>query len=635
MRAIVFSLLLLSLAAGCGSSSGGGGAGSSTPLGGSTASSTSAGSSSAASSDFTAPVLNVTAPARGAYLDRQTNPGADVLVEGTVTDAGTGVASVAVNGVVVTPTAGRFSATVPLKKGGNPIIVTATDVAGNIARGIRSVVFAEAFDAGAQPVARALGARLTDGAFAAIAPIVMNAVHQSGLIQQQILNGGQPIYRDQTNLPSWLGGGCSLSIQITTQSVSFDPPTLAFDCRPGEINARIDIPNLRVSAEADDYCGVPWFAVTGDVTATNAEVQISLAMGVDPATGRITAAATNSTVILHGYDVDFTNLPGNIIGIFPVASAIRGPIESAVEDILRREVPPRVEAELNGLFQPISSTWNGNTATFTPTPGSIALDADGLTFACTADVTAPPLAGMPVVPGSYFDPAHGVVLPLFAPLSPEISAAVLSNMWNRAFHRTWQAGFFTFRIDQAFLNNQGVPFQLAIGSGVIASNVPQLAGLLPAGMTIPLAIDLDPRCQPILVPTPGQPDQARLVLPELHVRVAIDLGAGFFPLLEFATHAELGLAFTVRNGHELAFALGTANPVFEAELLSSLIPTGGLDLGRMLSTLGPGALTIAATSFAPLPIASLPGAGQPLLLQNASITVDGQANDYLVIEGDL
>ena len=34
-------------------------------------------------------------------------------------------------------------------------------------------------------------------------------------------------------------------------------------------------------------------------------------------------------------------------------------------------------------------------------------------------------------------------------------------------------------------------------------------------------------------------------------------------------------------------------------------------------------------------VAALPGAGQPLLLQNAAISVDGAANDYLVIEGDL
>ncbi len=299
--------------------------------------------------DIDTPVVTLSAPPRGAYLDRTTTPTRFVEVVGTAVDLGSGVASVQVNGQpVVLGANGSFRALISLRDGGNAIVAEATDNAGNTGGSVRSVVFAERADAGAAPLDHAIGARLNEGAMNAVGAVVMAGVVQSGAVPTMLYNGGQPIWRDSTTDPIF--GGCLLSIQIKIANVQHGTPVLTFDCVNGSVEATVQVPNVRISAEADDWCGIPWWAITGDVIASRADFTLGLNLTVDPVTGHIDCSPKTSSVTLHGYNVDFTNLPGNIIGIFPVASAIRGPIETAIEDALRNEVPPRVEAELNALL---------------------------------------------------------------------------------------------------------------------------------------------------------------------------------------------------------------------------------------------------------------------------------------------
>src|SRR5262249_14247024 len=112
-------LLVAAFLAGCGGSHGGGGGG--TTIGASTSATNNQGP------DLIPPEVTVTEPARGAFL-----PTGPVRVAGHVSDKGSGLAALTVQGVPVAyDTAGNFSTFVTLDPGVAPIKVSATDKAGN------------------------------------------------------------------------------------------------------------------------------------------------------------------------------------------------------------------------------------------------------------------------------------------------------------------------------------------------------------------------------------------------------------------------------------------------------------------------------------------------------------------------
>lgn len=614
------------LVAGCGGGGGGGGGGRSTsPVG-------PPNQPGFVGNDFDPPAIDVTSPDRGECFDAQSAPGRLIIVEGAVLDAGSGVDTLTINGQpALLGAGGAFRELLAVEKGANAVVLVARDKAGNEARSVRSVVWSERYEPPGTPIEKSLGARAAEGALNALAPAVVSAVEQSGTVQQQLLNGGQPIWQDYVSWPVF--GGCMLSIQVTIDAVSYTNPTLRFDCRPGELVATYSVRDLLVAARADDWCGTPWFEVTGNLTADEVHFTLGLDAGVDPQSGRVKLVATTSDVTFINYDVDFTNLPGQIIGVFPVASAIRGPIEDALEDALATDLPPLIEQELDNLLQPISRTWNGRTVTFTLVPTDVRIDADGIDLEAKSNVTTSASAGAPAVAGSYFDPTHGLALPVFAPVQPNMSVALLSNAWNRALYTSWQAGFWNVRIDQAFLNSVGAGVNFSLNAGLLAGYIPGFQTLVNANQNVPVAFETEMLAQPILLPDPIGPDHARLSLPELHLRVLMDFGSGWTTIWEFACHAEAGVVFTIVNGNQIAVSIG-GSPRFEVELLQSAVPLGGIDLGRFLTFLLPSVIQVVGRSIAPL---QLPQVGpQNVLMFNAPVVlVEGPQDEYIGAHGDL
>lgn len=100
-----------------------------------------AGNSSVASTsvnlDMTPPVLSITAPLNGTNVST-----AQISIQGAVTDALSGVASVTCGGSAAAITATNFSCSATLISGSNTIAITATDVAGNTAISSLTVVYA-------------------------------------------------------------------------------------------------------------------------------------------------------------------------------------------------------------------------------------------------------------------------------------------------------------------------------------------------------------------------------------------------------------------------------------------------------------------------------------------------------------
>ncbi|MCX6063916.1 MAG: stalk domain-containing protein, partial [Caldiserica bacterium] len=76
--------------------------------------------------DITPPVLSITSPANGT-----TTTSSQVTLRGTVTDAGSGLDYLEVNGTRVAVSSGSFTTTITLTPGSNTVTVSAWDKAGN------------------------------------------------------------------------------------------------------------------------------------------------------------------------------------------------------------------------------------------------------------------------------------------------------------------------------------------------------------------------------------------------------------------------------------------------------------------------------------------------------------------------
>ncbi|MFC1706845.1 hypothetical protein ACFL59_08500 [Planctomycetota bacterium] len=577
-------------------------------------------------SDPDVPVITITSPTRGELLDRSTNPSGEVVVAGTVIDALSGVASVEVNGrTAPLDSAGGFQLSVPLVKSGNAIVVTATDLAGNEARSVRSVVFAERYEPPSRDIPNSLCARVNEAALDALGSVIVATVQQGGTIYQALLNGGNPIWQDKVSMPLV---GCVASVRVTILGVAFDQPTLVFDTHSGEISATFSIPNVRISAVADDDgCGIPWPAVSGDISANRADITLGLAAAIDPQTQRLRLTPTRSTVTLNGFGVTFTNVPGQLLVMLP--SAVESQIADAIGSALRGVLPGLLEDEVNAFFQPLTGDWQGRKVTLTLTPDSCDIDEYGLLLVCSSNTTASSAAPhVPSAPGSFFEPAHGVSLPTFPAVSPNLSLGLVSNAWNRVLYATWQSGFWNLRIDQAFVNMVSPGGNTSFNTNIIASYA---SGIVPPSS--PMAIDTELLAQPILLPSPGGPTAAHLVVPELHIKLLVDSGSGFVPIAELAVHLEVDVDLVVQNGHELAVGL-SGTPRFEAELMSSTLPLNGPSVLRFLNSLAPSILSIVGRTIGPFPMGSL-SARNLVTLNGARIYVDGPAGDYIAVQGDL
>jgi hypothetical protein len=500
---------------------------------------------------------------------------------------------------------------------------------------VRSVLFADQFASPAAPVSNALGARINDGALNSVAPLIAQAIQNGQLIDQLLLNGGQPIWGDYATWPIF--GGCMIGINITVQSVSYQTPTITFNSTAaGDIVATLAIQNVSIGGDASDGCGIPWPDVTGTISASEVDVTLSVTPSVDPQTGQIVVVGAGANVGMQNYNFDFTNLTGQILNVFSlgqIGGAVRSPIENAIATAIENDLPPRLETALNALFAPITRTLGGQTITLALTPESLVADAFGMTFSCAADATGPTAPGLPSVPGSYFDAAQGLSLPTYPTGSPDLSLSLCTNAMNRALYTSWQAGFWNVHIDQQFVNAFGLNLPFSFDSNLLRSFVPGLTVIVPPGQTVPLALDVSLLCQPILLPPPnGAAGLAVLQLPEMHIKVEVDPGTGFVTLWEFAVHAEADVDVVVQNGDTLALTL-TGTSRFDAEVLNTILPQQGVDWGAAVSQLVPGAIRWGAGSMQPIPLPSI-GVSAPMPLQNPAVIVDG-GQDYWTVHGDL
>src|SRR5919106_2783624 len=142
-----------------------------------------------AQSDEEPPSILISRPMRGEYFSSPA-----IVVEGSVSDAGSGIAALLVNGTTVAPdpVTGGFSAVVPLDFGVNLVTVEAADGAGNAAHFSTSVMYSSEYLPAGLPVPNAAVTRLTDPALQTIGERTAQSAGQ--WIEGSLI--GQTLFRD-------------------------------------------------------------------------------------------------------------------------------------------------------------------------------------------------------------------------------------------------------------------------------------------------------------------------------------------------------------------------------------------------------------------------------------------------------
>jgi hypothetical protein len=465
----------------------------------------------------------------------------------------------------------------------------------------------------------AAGTRLREDTLNKLAPAIVGALVSSGVIQQKISSG--PLYQGSVSA----FGVTIASAEIDVTSITFNTPTLTFDCVPGGANAVMHVPDLVIDAHVFGTAAGIGYDFNGTVSAKDAEIDTGLDIALG-AGGTYAITSRYANVALNGFSWGLSGIPSVLTNI--AQSAVQGAIQDQLKNVVQNDLPGALAGALGGLAQPISRTWNGRTVTLDETAEYIAFDDQGFTVSFLANVTAPQSPSAPQVPGSLFLPPPAGQLPTLSNGSG-FFATINENAMNRALYSSWQAGFWNITIDDQFLGQFGTSLPFQLNAQLVASFFPQVAGMItPGTATLPIALELDPLMQPVVRVT-GQPDLLQLQLGEMHMTVEMDFGGGPVPIMTVALHMLAPVDLGVVNG-AFVFAIG-ANVQFQAELLSTAVPLGGLDVGRFLTFLVPPAIQVATQSIAPIPVPTLQG----LSLINMSIAQDGLKGEFATISGDV
>jgi hypothetical protein len=556
------------------------------------------------------PSLLISRPTRGEYLSSS-----ELVVEGRVSDAGSGVATLGVNGTPVTPdpVTGAFSARVQPDFGVNLLTVRAVDRAGNAAHFSTSVMFSPEYRSADQRVQNAAATRLSE--------LVLQTMGQQGAqrLTQWIDSNlsGQTLFPDSVQRL----GICVASAVVRAESVTFDPPRLVVDAVPTGLQTRLHVPSFRIAASAQSYCGIP-YRTSGMVSIQDAVIDVGLALSIDPVRG-FDVSITSSTASLHGFDFTINGIPGVI------ENSVRGTVQNAVDSSIaasvRALVPSVMRETLSRLSEPISREIDGKTVTLALIPASLKFDDGGLMVTFDGSVTASMDPTTPTVPRSIYRPSPA---PPSYPNTAGFYTSINENLINGVLFGGWQAGFWNVAIDQAFLQRSGLSLPFQLDASLVADFFPALRPAIPAGAPVSLALRLEPRMQPVVRISDG-PGFLRLGLGELHVKVMLDLGAGFVPFLVMATHFEGSIdplfagdafSFTVRLPERLA-----------ADVIEAPAAIDRDDVDRFIQSVLTSVVQVATVTIGPMPVPSLQG----FTLSDLRVYPDGQAKEFVTLKGDI
>lgn len=525
------------MAAGCGSSSGrGGGAG--TTAAPSSAAVMSSSSATGPSTIDRGPVVQITQPARGAWVS-----GTRVTVAGTVLDRGGGVDRLTVAGTSATIAKdGTFSAEVTVDPGLATIRVEAFDQAGQRTTDHVSIM-AGSFAPETQLVPGATTVRISDGVLSALQPALNSALEsQRATIRQQLLS--TPVDKD---------------VRIT--NANFGAMRGAVTLMNGAVQLAAEIDALVISIEAKGKF-LFFFTATkrGDVRANKVRVVADVMITVQG--GQPIVSVKTAQASVEGLSVpDF-------------ASDYRGQIQQKLQEGFAAAASQQLSAALQ---QAISTFALGGTTKQSVLGRelelswqleSLSIDATGLSATLGANGLALQRPRGEGAPGSF---AAGGALPVLTSGagSQEVGIAVHQDAINRALHAAWRAGALDQVIDQTSTGQVSAALPSLLTTTALMAAVPDLRDKLKPDL--PLSLTVQGNLPPVLTATASSEAPLAVSIGDLHLLLEqVDPAGGRILVLEAVCAAKVGARVFERGGKVMAEPAG--QPELHLDVIGAQLP---------------------------------------------------------------
>lgn len=316
------------------------------------------------------PVLQVTSPQRSLIQDSA----GSILVTGTVApgDDGSKVTMVTVNGTPATlGTDGAFTAAIQIQPGASFIHTEATSENGGKATDTRSVEAGE-LRAPGQNIDSAITAAISAQAFAKISDVA------SGMIKQVDFGAMLAPMQPMVHVGDENGEDC-LFARLYVDNLTMTDAKLSLQPADGGISFYAEIDGLDVPGHMRFAVACVSGQDTVEVTAD--QVTISGTLLVTPnANGGFDTQLTNQNVGLSGLNISAGGIPGQVLSMLPLDSALQYIVPKAAEMFMGPMLNKALGAlggpkQLNVAGKTIDIQISPSNITFTPDEGDVALDA--------------------------------------------------------------------------------------------------------------------------------------------------------------------------------------------------------------------------------------------------------------------
>jgi hypothetical protein len=527
--------------------------------------------------DQAAPRVVLSAPARGTMTQD-----ARVRVTGTVSDEGSGVAELTVNGAPAEVAAdGSFAVDVDLPVGVTVVETVARDRAGNVGKDVRAVL-AGPLAPVEQSVSDALAARLGPGAFTVVGQVLGNLVSNMDLTAP--VAAGNPVVD--------MGGSC-LGAKVNVESIAKGPVSVSLVPEAGRVGVGVAIVNLDVRLRASYKVACIGGSSNIRITANVTQLTGKLALGASG--GKLTSAAENVDLQFQGFNVDVSGLPGVIVDL--LQDTVNDAVADKVRDAVRDAVPPLV-ADLLTEFDGAELTLGalGKDMVVSVRPQTVAIDAAGLFAVIEGGVAVSGGTG-----AEYLSTPAPADAALMAGMNG-LGVGVADDLVNQLLAGLWAGG----ALEQNLALGPDSPATLFFG--------PDVAG-----------VELSLSLPPTLSVAPG--GELRVVIGDAMVNVVDAAGA---PLAELAVTIDVGFTVAVTPDGRLTLALGT--PTVRTQILaqSDSLPVVLTEetVAAMVELLSGQLVESATQGLGSLPIPAIGDA----MVTNAQVATE---SGFLVLRGDL
>jgi hypothetical protein len=364
--------------------------------------------------DPAAPRVHITSPARGSFAGNV----AALVVTGTATDDA-GVTQVQVNGIdaALAPD-GSWTVTIPVAPGTQLIHAVARDAQGNLGKESRAVVTGQLLPI-ATAVPRAITAAMSAQALGAIGKGV-TAFLRTGDLEAIIaprnpvidVGGGPDCLYAQAAITR-MSVGSATSVGLTARSGG-----LGLDARLDQVAIGMHLTYAALCADGST-----------DITVTASHIQVSGMVDVGVNAGAFEVKLVDQAVQVTGFDVDLGGIPGDVVALLHLDTALSSVIGWATEQF----VVPVLNTSLATLNDTRTVDVLGTPVDIQVAPSQIAFDATGAVIALDTTLRA---HGDAASPGYVFVANQQ---PAMAP-GRGFAVAVADDAANQLLGSFWAAG---------------------------------------------------------------------------------------------------------------------------------------------------------------------------------------------------